>query len=63
LIIGISKTQDYFEINHYNIDFDLSEYLLVDDSYNLDKYLDQWFDWVIDDFEKNIEKNEGKLNV
>ena len=61
-IVGISKTKDHFVMNHYSKSFDKSEYIMVSDSYTLDKYIDEWFDYEIFQFEKSIENRKESLS-
>jgi hypothetical protein len=62
-IIGISSTTNHFVMNHYNKNYDKSEYIMVSDNYTLDTYCDQWFDYEISQFEKSLEKSKEKVNV
>jgi hypothetical protein len=34
---------------------------MVSDSYNLDKYLDEWFDFEIAEFEKSLVRSKEKV--
>lgn len=50
-IIGISKTKDYFVMNHYGKSFDKSEYVMADDSYSLDTHINNWCDFYVADWD------------
>ena len=62
LLIGISKTTDQFIINHYNASFDKSEYILVEDTYNLVDYCDDWWDHKIKLLEPSLKKHREKIS-
>ncbi len=62
-IVGITQTENHFVMNHYCKNYDKSEYIMVSDSYNLDKYLDEWFDFEIAEFEKSLVRSKEKVNV
>ena len=61
IIIGISKTKDYFVMNHYGKSFDKSEYVMADDSYSLDTHINNWCDFYFADWD--IISDCEKVNV
>lgn len=63
-VVGISITHEHYKINHYNKNFDLSEYILVDDKYTLDNFIDEWFDHQLEIWDPFMDKFEmRKINV
>lgn len=62
LVVGISTTHEYHVINHYNKDFDLSEYVRVDDAYNSNDFCDEWWDHTIKVMEPSLKKHREKIN-
>ena len=46
-ILGISKTKDKYVLNYYETDFDKTNYVEVDFSYNLEDYTDEFIDWML----------------
>ena len=61
-IVGITQTENHFVMNHYSKSFDKSQYIMVSDSYNLDKYVDEWFSFEIAEFEKSTQHHKEKVN-
>lgn len=57
--VGMSVTDDYFVINHYNKSFDLSEYTEVDLDYTLYFYSFDEFEHMIE----NLPRKKVKANV
>lgn len=51
-IVGITDTGSHYEINHYNKNFDKSEYVKVEMDYTLKQYGRDWFDKVLEDLDK-----------
>lgn len=52
LIVGISRTSDYYIINHYNRSVDLTQYIAVSENYSLNDYMNDWFEFFIINEEK-----------
>ncbi len=61
LVVGISQDKDHYIINHYNKNFDKSEYTMVNEEYKLEDYSDEWFYYMINDNE--VECKKEKANV
>lgn len=63
-VVGITTTHEYHVINHYNKNFDLSEYKLVDNKYSSTDFCDEWWDHHLKIWEPIVDKmKERKANV
>ena len=50
-IVGVSDSSKHFVMNHYGKDFDKSNYVKVDMDYTLDKFYEEYFEWVFEEME------------
>ena len=48
MIVGISLHDDKYIINHYNNNFDKSEYEVCDMDLSLKEYGLEWFNWILE---------------